>query len=187
MVVLRALLLLLTLLSAACNLTSDLPSHGLVADFELTDQTGATFKSKDQLTGKIWIADFFFTTCQGPCPRMSSQMRRIQEGLLDYPNIHLVSFTIDPKNDTPPALAEYAKRFKAQPGKWHFLTGPLPALHQISRYSMMLGDVDGSLQHSTRFVLVDQKSRIRGFYQSDEPGAIDRVIADAKTLTKERL
>ncbi|HBY62462.1 MAG TPA: photosynthetic protein synthase I [Solibacterales bacterium] len=183
----RSLVLALALLGAGCTLTSDLPSYGLVADFQLTDETGQPFSSKDRLAGRIWIANFIFTTCQGPCPRMTAQMRRVQEGLLGVDAIRLVSFTIDPKNDTPAVLAAYAKRFQAQPGKWHFLTGTQAALHHISHDSMMLGSVNGALEHSTRFVLVDRRGRIRGYYQSDEPGAIDRVIADARKLLTERL
>jgi protein SCO1/2 len=98
--------------------------------------------------------------------------------------IRLVSFTVDPAHDTPPVLADYAKRFGAQPGVWFFLTGPEEALHHLSRDAFMLGDVNGSLEHSTRFVLVDRRSRIRGFYLTSEPDAITRLIADTKSLAR---
>ena len=86
----------------------------------------------------------------------------------------LVSFTVDPAARTPPVLAEYAQRFGAKPGIWFFLTGPQDDLHHLSRDVFMLGDVDGSLEHSTRFVLIDRESRIRGYYLTSEPDAITR-------------
>ena len=84
-------------------------------------------------------------------------------------DVRLVSFTIDPVRDTPAVLASYGKRFGADPDRWYFLTGSLKDLHQLSRYAFMLGDIDGTLQHSTRFVLIDQQSRIRGYYDSSDP------------------
>jgi protein SCO1/2 len=162
---------------------------GTVPDFTLTDQAGAAFSSATQLHGVDWIADFIYTTCPGPCPRMSSQMHEVQTALLGDDGIpagkiRLVSFTVDPAHDTPPVLADYAKRFGAQPGIWFFLTGPEDALHHLSRDAFMLGDVNGSLEHSTRFVLVDRRSRIRGFYLTSDPDAITRLIADTKSLAR---
>jgi protein SCO1/2 len=162
---------------------------GTVPDFTLTDQTGAVFSSATQLRGVDWIADFIYTTCPGPCPRMSSQMHEVQTALLGVDGVpadklRLVSFTVDPAHDTPPVLADYAKRFSAQPGVWFFLTGPEEALHHLNRDAFMLGDVNGSLEHSTRFVLVDRKSRIRGFYLTSEPDAIARLIVDTMGLAR---
>jgi protein SCO1/2 len=162
---------------------------GTVPDFTLTDQTGAPFSSATALHGVDWIADFVYTTCPGPCPRMSSQMHEVQSALLgadgvQADKIRLVSFTVDPAHDTPPVLADYAKRFGAKQGTWFFLTGPEDALHHLSRDAFMLGDVNGSLEHSTRFVLVDRKSRIRGFYLTSDPDAIARLIADTMGLAR---
>ncbi len=110
-------------------------------------------------------------------------MHDVQSGV---DGIKLVSFTVDPANDTPPVLAEYARHFKAKPGAWFFLTGSEHDLHHLSRDVFMLGDINGSLEHSTRFVLVDRASKIRGFYLTSEPDAITRLIADAKRLVEER-
>lgn len=178
-----ALFAILTLL-VGCGLVNDLPSYGVVADFTLTDEKAAPFSSAN-LAGKIWVADFFFTSCLGPCPRMSTQMSQIQKAVREYPNVELVSFTIDPNNDTPEVLAAYARRYKAEPGRWHFLTGPRAVLHNLSRNSFMLGNVDGTLEHSTRFVLVDGKGRIRGFYQTAEKESIPQLLTDLQKLRKE--
>ena len=179
------LLLWIALLAAGCSNKPSLPSYGVVPDFSLTDQTGAAFDSKARLDGKVWVANFIFTTCTGPCPRMSSQIGQLRDALPGRDDIRFVSFTVDPARDTPPVLAEYAKRYKADE-RWWFLTGPQDKLHELKRYVFMLGDVDGSLQHSTRFVLVDEKGRVRGFYDTSEQQNIDKLIADIKDVAGER-
>jgi protein SCO1 len=176
---------MLALLLAGCASGPSLPSYGVVPDFKLTDQSGRTFDSRSQLDGKVWVANFIFTTCAGPCPRMTSQLRRIRDEAQDRSELRLVSFTIDPERDTPAALAEYGKRFGADPDKWFFLTGTQSDLNSLSRKTFMLGNVDGSLEHSTRFVLVDRKSRIRGFYDSSDPEKIQALAADLRTLLRE--
>ena len=115
----------LTVLSG-CAARASLPTYSSVPDFTLTDQTGAAFHSGSKLNKQVWIADFIYTTCPGPCPRMSSQMHQVQTALGN--SVRLVSFTVDPAYDTPPVLAEYAKHFEARPGIWYFLTGPVATL-----------------------------------------------------------
>jgi len=173
-------------LLAGCARKPELPTYGVVPAFTLTDQTGAEFSSASVLQNRVWVADFIFTNCPGPCPRMSSQMHQVQTALSANDGARLVSFTVDPARDTPTELAAYAGRFEAAPGKWFFLTGPVPALENLSRNVFKLGDVDGSLEHSTRFALVDRAAQIRGFYLSSEPDAIPNLIADAKRLLAER-
>ena len=175
------------LVLAGCAHKPSLPTYGAVPDFALTDQTGAAFSSAAALKNRVWVADFVFTNCPGPCPRMSSQMHQVQTALSGNDGVRFVSFTVDPARDTPVVLAAYAQHFEAAPGKWFFLTGPVPALENLSRNVFMLGDIDGSLQHSTRFALVDRDSRIRGFYLSSEPDAIPNLIADAKRLLSVRI
>jgi len=169
-----------------CATHPPLPQYGLVTNFSLTDQTGAPFSSVQSLDHRVWIADFIYTTCPGPCPRMSSQMHDVQKALAGDSDLRLVSFTVDPAHDTPPVLTEYAKHFEAEPGKWFFLTGPLPEINRLDQKVFLLGDGGSALEHSTRFVLVDRNSRIRGYYASFEPNAISNLIADAKTLLKEK-
>ena len=179
----RVAALLAALLLASCSLAPELPSYGVVPDFALTDQSGQPFRSADKLAGRIWVANFIFTNCSGPCPRMSSQYRQIRDSVT-APDLRLVSFTIDPKRDTPDVLAAYGRRWGADPERWFFLTGTQADLHRLSRNVFLLGDVDGSLEHSTRFVLVDRHSRIRGFYDTSDPENIKKLIADIDRLAR---
>ena len=172
-------------LLTGCASTPPLPSYGVVPEFTLVDQTGANF-SRAALDKRVWVADFIFTNCPGPCPRMSSQMHQVQAALDGERDMRFLSFTVDPARDTPLVLAAYARHFEAQPGKWFFLTGTVADLNRMSRGVFMLGDVDGSLQHSTRFALMDRASRIRGYYLTSDEDAIPRLIADAKRLLKEK-
>src|SRR5258708_26022127 len=110
-----------TLALAACASKPASPVYGSVPAFQLTDQSGASFSSA-ALDGRVWVADFFFTNCPGPCPRMSSQMHQVQTAL-EETDARMVSMTIDPDRDTPPALSEYARHFEAKRGVWYFLTG----------------------------------------------------------------
>ena len=181
----RALSALLPLLLVGCGGQPALPTYGVVSRFTLTDQAGAEFTSEQALRGKVWVADFIFTNCPGPCPRMSGQMRQVQKAFAGVTGVRFVSITVDPARDTPAALAEYARHYEAEPGKWFFLTGPQEKLHDLSRRVFMLGDVDGSLEHSTRFALVDAASHIRGYYVSSQQDAIPTLIADARRLLKE--
>jgi protein SCO1/2 len=172
------------LVLAGCSARAGLPSYSVVPDFTLTDQTGGPFLSAQALKDRVWVADFIFTNCSGPCPRMSSQMHQVQIALPE--KVRLVSFTVDPARDTPEVLAAYASHFEARQGRWFFLTGPQEMLHHLGRDVFMLGNVDGNLEHSTRFVLIDKASRVRGFYLTSEEDAIPRLIADAKDLLGER-
>jgi protein SCO1/2 len=167
-----------------CSNKPPLPSLGMVPDFTLTDQSGQPFASTAKLAGKIWVADFIFTNCAGPCPRMSSQMRQVREAIQD-PSVHFVSFTVDPARDTPVVLAEYSKRFHPDPTRWTLLTGSPADLRKLSFDAFHLNDVNGDLEHSTRFVLVDRKSRIRGYYLTSEKESIPTLISDIQSLLKE--
>lgn len=165
--------------------TAPLPVYWKLPDFQLTSQLSEPFDSKS-LEGHVWVADFIFTTCSGPCPRMSSQMRGVQTATASFPDVKLVSFTVDPQHDAPPVLARYAARYHAEPGRWIFLTGDPASLETICRNGFKLGDVDGSLVHSTRFVLMDRHSRVRGFYSSSDDAALPHLLHDIRTLRAER-
>jgi protein SCO1/2 len=171
---------------SGCRSKAPLPVYSAVPEFTLTGQNGCLFDSH-ALDGKVWVADFFFTSCTGPCPRMSSMMRRIQNEFKGERDLNFVSFTVDPARDNPVALSAYAKRFQAEPDRWHFLTGPIDELNRLSLKVFMLGTVTGnSLDHSTRFVLIDRRRRIRGFYLTAEPDALKQLTSDIRSLLAER-
>jgi len=161
-----------------------LPVLGEVPQFQLTLQAGTPFDSHS-LDGRIWVANFIFTTCDGPCPMMSHQMRGIQNSTAGTPELKLVSFTVDPAHDTPPVLAQYAAHFKADPARWFFLTGEMARLNELGLGAFKLNSVDGSLSHSTRFVLVDGKRRIRGYYLSSDDGFPKNLLHDIRQLQNE--
>jgi cytochrome oxidase Cu insertion factor (SCO1/SenC/PrrC family) len=170
------------LLLTACGGGRTLPSYGVVPHFTLTDQNGSTFDSRTELQGKVWLANFMFTTCNGPCPRMTTQFRKIRDDSRSLNGFRLVSFTIDPKNDTPEVLDRYGKAFGAEPQYWAFLTGRQADLNRLSYDVFHLAKVDGSLEHSTRFVLVDGQSRIRGYYDSSDEDSMRELTQDIRQL-----
>jgi protein SCO1/2 len=164
-------------------------SYGRAPTFELINQNGQPFGSA-QLQGKIWIADFIYTTCPGPCPMISMRMSELQKPL-EKTDVHLVSFTVDPAKDTPDVLRAYGKTFQAQAGRWDFLTGPQSAIYNISRNGFKLAASDGSDEkgipvHSTRMVLVDRHGEIRGYYDATEADAMTRLLADTNHLLREQ-
>lgn len=166
--------------------TTPLPVLGQVPEFQLVDQGGNAFDSH-VLDGHVWVADFFYTTCTGPCPMMSSHMRSIQTQTAgDMGDVRLVSFTVDPKHDTPAVMAEYAKHFKQDPARWTFLTGDEAKLNDLGLNAFKLNGVDGSMSHSTRFVLVDGERRIRGYYITGEDGFMPKLMHDIRQLEREK-
>ena len=174
--------LFIALLLTGCARENPLKVFGEVPAFELTNQQGLKF-DRTALDGHVWVADFVFTTCQGPCPRMSSHMRALQNATGS--NLRLVSFTVDPDNDTPPVLAAYAKRFGADDARWSFLTGDKTTLNMLDQDAFKLGTIGAGMDHSTRFVLVDRKGRIRGYYGIADGDPVAKIAKDAARLEKE--
>jgi protein SCO1/2 len=164
-------------------------SYGPVPEFQLINQDGRNFGSAD-LRGKIWIADFVYTTCPGPCPMISSRMSELQKPL-ERTEVHLVSFTVDPAKDTPEVLRNYAERLQAKPGRWDFLTGPQSTIYNLSRNGFKLAVSDGSDAngipvHSTRMILVDRHGEIRGYYDAAEADAVTKIVADTTHLLRDQ-
>jgi protein SCO1/2 len=175
--------LLIAVLLVGCTPDKPLQILGNVPDFQLINQKGEKF-DRTSLDGHVWVADFVYTTCQGPCPRMSSHLRALQKQT--GPGLKLVSFTVDPDNDTPPVLAAYAKRFSADESRWAFLTGEKEALNTLDRDVFKLGTIGAEMDHSTRFVLVDKRGRIRGYYGIAEGNPVNKIAHDAERLEKEQ-
>jgi cytochrome oxidase Cu insertion factor (SCO1/SenC/PrrC family) len=166
-----------------------LPSYGTVPKFQLVNQDVQPFGS-EQLSGKIWIADFIFTSCAGPCPIISTRMSELQKPL-EKSDVHLVSVSVDPEKDTPEVLRAYADKLRKQPDRWDFLTGPRAAIYSLSKDGFKLGISDGSEEegvpiHSTRFVLVDRRGIIRGYYDALAPDAVTKLLADTNHLLREQ-
>jgi protein SCO1 len=164
-------------------------SYGTVPPFQLVNQNGQPFGSA-QLNGKIWIADFIYTTCPGPCPMISSRMSELQKPL-EKTDVHLVSFSVDPARDTPKVLRGYAQNLQADPKRWDFLTGPKSAIYKLSHDGFKLAVSDGSDEqgipvHSTRMVLVDRHGTIRGYYEATEADAVTKLLADTNHLLREQ-
>jgi protein SCO1/2 len=166
-----------------------LPFHGTVPTFALVNQDFQPFGSRD-LSGKIWIADFIFTSCPGPCPIISTRMSELQKPLAKS-DVHLVSFSVDPEKDTPEVLRIYADKLRKEPLRWDFLTGPVDAITSLSRDGFKLGISEGEQPesapiHSTRFVLVDRRGTIRGYYDALAPDGVTKLLADTNHLLREQ-
>ncbi|HEY3602713.1 MAG TPA: SCO family protein [Chthoniobacterales bacterium] len=164
-----------------------LPNDGVVPAFHLVDQNGGSFGTQ-QLLGKIWIADFVYTSCPGPCPMISSRMSETQKPLRDT-DVELVSFSVDPQHDTPGVLRGYASKLNANLDRWKFLTGDRDTVYRLVRNGFKLAAADGGATgpiHSTRVVLVDRSGTIRGYYDATDADAITRLLADVHHLLKEQ-
>ena len=158
-----------------------------VLPFALLNQYGDTV-TEESLEGKIYVADFFFTTCPGICKDMAVEKRRLQGVYKDDKQIVLVSHTVTPEADSVPIMREYADLQGAIEGKWHLLTGDKPQIYKLARQSYFAvldeggnGDEDDFI-HTENFVLVDPNKRIRGFYDGTSTKDVDRLIEDIRIL-----
>lgn len=171
------------------------PIYGTVPPFSLMERSGRTIHLSD-LRGEVWVVDFIFTTCPGPCPVMTGRMKRLQEELAGKQDVRLVSVTVDPETDTPAVLSQYADRFGADHNRWLFLTGSEQAIHSLATDGLHLAvqeNVPGSgvpdqgpIVHSTRFVLIDRMGRMRGYYDSTDPESMHELLAGIGQVLKEK-
>jgi len=170
-------------------ITSELPDfHAMAATSRHTQRLG-----KSDLLGHVWIADFFFTRCGKLCPLMSGQMRQLQSRL--SPDVLLVSFTIDPDEDSLKALRLYARHFDADPERWFFLRMPKSRLAELMAASFRMITVnraadakkssESALSHSSRFVLVDARGRVRAVYDGLDKDSLTFIVTAAEMLRKE--
>ena len=159
-----------------------------IADFSLTNQNGKTI-TQNTYKDKIYIADFFFTTCQTICPIMTDHMLEIQEKLKDDDDVLLLSHTVTPEIDSVAQLKKYALEKGVNDAKWNLVTGEKKQIYDLARKSYLAAkDVpyeEYDLIHTENFVLVDKKRRIRGFYDGTDPEAIQNLLQDLKTLKRE--
>jgi len=160
------------------------PVLGTVPDFRLVDQTGAPF-GPDRLKGRVWIADFVFTRCPDVCPRMTERLVGVHRALGERADV--VSVSVDPTYDTPERLAAFARANGAESPHWHFLTGSSQHVQEAVlrgfnvAFSRESEDI-ATLTHGVHVVLVDGRGRIRGYYDSNDRDALERLVADARRL-----
>lgn len=164
-----------------------------VAGFDFIDQEG-NHTDSSFVQGKIHVADFFFTTCQTICPIMSGKMSGVQEEFKDDPKVRFLSFSVLPEQDSVPVLSDYALAYGVPYTQWRLLTGDRKDIYQIARTSYFTlkpsetGKGDGGLSdfiHTNNFVLVDNESRIRGYYDGTSDPDMDRLKKDIRILSKE--
>jgi protein SCO1 len=172
---------------------SGLPVLGRVPDFTLVGSDGEPL-SQTQLVGGVWIADFIFTRCPSLCPILSGKMAKVQQALTGQAGtaVRLVSFSVDPSNDTPEVLRAYADRFQADRDRWLFVTGDRAALYALigdgfhlavaDRPQSQNADGEGLITHSDRFVLVDRDLQIRGYYHGTDDNSVQQLLRDITTL-----
>jgi protein SCO1/2 len=159
-----------------------------IADFSFVNQNGKIVTQKDY-EGKIYVADFFFTTCQSICPKMTSNMVEVQKAIKDNPKVLLLSHTVIPEIDSVPVLKKYAIKKGVDDRKWNLVTGDKKAIYDMARKSYLavkLGSPEQAydMVHTENFVLVDSKRRVRGFYDGTDPEEIKKLISDIEWLSK---
>jgi protein SCO1 len=164
-----------------------LPVIRAVPEFSLTDQNGQTVTNAD-LRGKIWIADFIFTRCKGPCPLMTARMLEMQKALTKTPEVKLVSVTVDPAYDTPEVLKAYAEANFADPERWKFLTGDKAVIEKLVTEGFMqhLTEENGEPVHGTMFLIVDGNGMVRSARMLEDPELIPKVLMDTGNLLREQ-
>lgn len=161
-----------------------------IGNFEFVNQSGDTV-TLDDVKGKVFIAEYFFTTCGTICPVMTEQMTRVQTRFKGNGDVKIVSFTVHPEYDNVEVLRAYADKYGAVDGQWHFLTGDKDALYKLARTSFFvlkpaeaanLGDAGSDFIHTNNFVLVDQELRIRGYYDGTDRNEVSELMEDIKLL-----
>ena len=179
-----AVMLLVTFLFKDSSTLDDLPISGSVPDFEFTDSNGETITRED-MEGKVWVADFIFTTCTMACPIMTGNMNLIHKSFKDDNNVRIISISVYPEYDTPEVLKEYASRYNANTDRWHFLTGPEESVKNIIKTGFKIGDYEDIIFHSEKFALVDVRGNIRGYYSGMETEDMSKLKKDIKRLLRE--
>lgn len=175
----------------ASDSADGLNQYGSVPDFSLTERDGSRV-NLGQLRGKVWVADFMYTSCTDTCPLQTAMMAKLQAEFAGKPSLQLVSFSVDPERDTPEVLTTYAARYRADQKRWYFLTGQRDRILRLVQEGFHLAvaalpddsEPSGTIPHSPRFVLIDKQARIRGYYDSRELEAFVRLKNDIETLTK---
>lgn len=157
-----------------------------IADFSLTNQNGETI-TQENYKDKIYVADFFFTTCQTICPIMTDHMYQIQKEIINDDEVMLLSHSVTPVKDSIPVLKAYAKKKGVIDRKWNLVTGDKKQIYKLARKSYLAVKTDGNgdeydMIHTENFLLIDKKRQIRGFYDGTKSEDIERLLEDIETL-----
>lgn len=164
--------------------------YNRIPPFSLIDQDGDTV-NQAIVAGKIYVASFFFTRCGTVCPRISSQLTRVQDIFRNNPDLVFLSHSVDPEHDRPAQLKAYAKKYEAIPDKWYFLTGSKAAIYTLAMRGYYLPAVDAGVKdgnpdetfiHSEKLVLVDKQGIVRGFYDGTDKADVDRLVLEIRVL-----
>jgi protein SCO1/2 len=171
------------------TLQNQISGHTILP-FSLENQDGDIITEK-RIEGKIAVVDFFFTTCGSICPRMTNEMKRVNEAFVDDADVHFLSYTVYPEVDSVATLKAYAENKGLNTERWDLLTGPKEKIYPLARKSYFAVIDEPSLEgpdfiHTENFVLVDNKGRLRGFYDGTDPQSVDVLIEDIKLLQNEK-
>jgi protein SCO1/2 len=170
---------------------NELPVISYVQSFSFANQEGRQITEKD-VAGKVYVAEYFFTTCKGICPKMNNNMKRIAQEFAGEPDFRILSYTVDPETDTVARMKHYADSLGADPGKWWFLTGRKDSLYHLARGSYLLDDpknnatnIDEQFIHTQFLALVDKAGRVRKIYDSLKKDELAEMEKDIRVLLKE--
>lgn len=156
-----------------------------IKPFKFIDQD-STIVTNETYAGKIYVTDFFFTTCPSICPLMKVQLLRVYDKYKNNPEVGILSHSIDPEYDNVSVLKEYSERLGVEKGMWHFVTGDKDKIYDMAQTSYYIGvSDDGSFEHSGKFALVDKERHIRGVYDGTDEKSIDKLLIDIEKLLKE--
>ncbi|MGB8355471.1 MAG: SCO family protein [Chthoniobacteraceae bacterium] len=160
-----------------------------VPDFHLTERSGKTVSLAD-LKGKVWVADFFYASCPGPCPVITNRLSGLQSEAFKSDDVRFVSISTLPDMDTPDVLKKYAEKFHASENQWLFLTGDKSQVYNLSNKGFMLTaveqkDAEAPVIHSTQLALVDKSGNIRGYYDGTDDARTQQLLHDIKALIHE--
>ncbi len=183
----------LELAARAIRPRAPLPRYGPVPAFHLTDERGHPFDAS-AMAGHVSVVDFIFTRCESSCPRLTALMGELQSRLArEGSAAKLVSFSVDPENDTPPVLLDYAAHAHADAARWSFVTGSADDMtravvsgFKVAATKIAKGANDYDVMHGDWFVLVDAHAQLRGYYPTDEPGDLAKIDDDVRRLEHER-
>ncbi|WP_083549573.1 SCO family protein [Chitinophaga jiangningensis] len=176
----------LPIYASSTTLAQDNKTDGSLPPFVFTDQLGSTV-TNSIMTNKIVVANYFYTSCPSICPKMMMQLQRVQAGT---DKVMILSFTVDPKRDSVGRLMKFALQYDVLPNRWRLLTGDKRALYHFARKGLFITATEGDggetdFIHSDRFVLLDTRQRIRGYYDGTLPEEVDQLLADIKKLQNE--